>query len=32
MLRRLRRSNASQDKSQLARFVFNGLFEIVQSY
>ena len=25
--RRLRRSNASQDKSQLARFIFNGLFK-----
>ena len=28
--RRLRRSNASQDKSQLARFVFNGLLEVGQ--
>ena len=28
--RRLARSNASQDESQLARFVFNGLLEVGQ--
>ena len=30
IFRRLRRSNASQDESQLACFIFNGLFEFGQ--
>ena len=30
MRKRLGRSNASQGESQLARFLFDGLFEVVQ--